>query len=95
MNVIFKFQDVAEIMNDGVPELEENANDISAHKKQRKKDGKALFLIHQYVDPNVFKKIIEKETIKGARDKLKNLYDEDEKLKRVKLQALRKQFEMT
>lgn len=51
MNVIFRFQDVCEIVNDGVPTLEANANDIQkdVHKDQRKKDGKAIFLIHQYV----------------------------------------------
>lgn len=37
------------------------------------------------MDPNVFEKIIEEETTKEVWDKLKNLYDGDEKLKRVKL----------
>lgn len=44
-----------------------------------------MFLIHQCVDPNVFKKIIEEETTKGVWDKLKRFYDGDEKLKRMKL----------
>lgn len=76
MKVIFRFQDVAEIMNDRVLALEAIANDAqkTAHKEQRKKDGKSLFLIHQCVDPNVFEKIIEEETFKRAWDKLKNLY---------------------
>lgn len=52
-------------------------------------------MIHQCVDPNIFENIIEEQTSKGARDKLRNLYDKDEKLKRVKLQTLRKQFEIT
>lgn len=43
----------------------------------------------------MFGKIIEEETIKGAWDKFKSLYDEDKKLKRVKLQTLRKKFEIT
>ena len=43
----------------------------------------------------MIEKIIEEETTKGAWDKFKNLYDRDEKLKRVRLQTLRKQFEMT
>ena len=97
MKVIFRFQDVSEIVSDGVPALEVNANDAqqAVHKERRKKDGKGLFLIHQCVDPNVFEKIIEEETAKGAWDKLKSLYGGDEKLKRVKLQTLRKQFETT
>lgn len=43
----------------------------------------------------MFEKIIEEESAKGAWNKLKNLYDEDEKLKRVKLQMLRKKLEKT
>lgn len=49
----------------------------------------------QCVDPNVFEKIIEEDMTKGVWDKLKNLYDTYEKLKRVKLQTLRKKFEMS
>lgn len=68
MNVIFRFQDVAEIVNDGVPTLEAEVNDVrnDEHKEQRKKVGKGLFLIHQCVNPNVFKKIIKEESAKGA-----------------------------
>lgn len=97
MKIIFKFQDVAKIVNDGVPALEENANDVqqAAYKKRRKKDGKAMFLIHQTVDPYVFEKTIEEETTKVAWNKLNNLYNGDEELKKVKLKTLRKQFEMT
>lgn len=95
MNVIF--QDVSEIVNDGVPTLEPNTNDAqqAAHKEQRKKDGKWMFLIHQCVDPNVLEKIIKEENVKRVWEKLNNLYDEYEKLKRVKLKILRKQFKMT
>lgn len=66
MKVVFKFQDVAEIVNDGVPTLEANADDVqkAAVKDQRKKDGKTQFLIHQCVDSNVFEMIIEEESFK-------------------------------
>ena len=66
MNAIFRFQDMAEIVNDGVSTLEANANDVQkvAHKDQWKKDGKDLFLIHQCVNHNVLEKIIEEETAK-------------------------------
>ena len=46
------------------------------------------------MDCDVFEKIIEEETTKGAWEKLKSLYGGDEKLKKVKLQTLRKQYEM-
>ncbi|CAL5195711.1 unnamed protein product [Lathyrus oleraceus] len=92
MNVIFRFKDVAEIVSDGEHALEANTYDVQkvAYKKQRKKDGNALFL-----NPNVLYKIIEEEKSKEAWGKLKNLYAGDENLMRVKLQTLRKQFEIT
>ena len=44
MKAIFRFQDVAEIVNDGVPTLEENVNDVQqvTLKERRKKDGKTV-----------------------------------------------------
>lgn len=58
-----------------------------------KKDKRDLFLIHQCVDSNIFKKIIEQETVNEVWDTLKKLYDGDEKLKKVNMQYLRKQYE--
>ncbi|KAK2373515.1 hypothetical protein QL285_074546 [Trifolium repens] len=96
MKVIFRFQDVLEIVTDGVEELAAKA-DVAArtqHKELKKKDAKGLFIIHQCVDSNIFEKIIEEETSKGAWDTLKKIYGGDEKLKGIKLQALRRQYEM-
>lgn len=47
MKFIFKFQGVVEIVNDEVPALEENENDVqqAVHKERTKKDEKGLFLI--------------------------------------------------
>lgn len=57
------------------------------------KDGKGLFLIHQCVDLNIFRKTIEQETTKETWNTLKKMYGGDEKLKKGKLQSLRKQYE--
>jgi hypothetical protein len=56
MNVIFRFQDVVEIVNNGVAALPRNPTDDqnTAHKEQKKKDGKALFIIHQCLDAYIF-----------------------------------------
>ncbi|GAU44417.1 hypothetical protein TSUD_100640 [Trifolium subterraneum] len=96
MKVIFRFQDVLETVINGVAELAANAEEAARthHHELKKKDAKALFIIHQCVDPNIFEKIIEEETSKGAWDTLKNTYGGDEKLKGIKLQALRRQYEM-
>ncbi|MCI38788.1 retrovirus-related pol polyprotein from transposon TNT 1-94, partial [Trifolium medium] len=83
MKVILRFQDCLEIVTDGVGVLAEDADEEARtlHKEIKRRDAKSLFIIHQCVDPNVFEKIIEEETSKGAWDKLKDFYGGDEKLK--------------
>lgn len=63
------------------------------HLEMNKKDGKYLFLIHQCVDSNIFENIINQEMDNETFDTLKKLYGGDAKLKKVKLQSLRKQYE--
>ena len=48
MKVIFRFQDVVEAVNEGIPTLAANATDVqqASHKDLKKKDGKAMFLMH-------------------------------------------------
>ena len=74
MKVIFRFQDVVEILNDGISELEVDATEAQkvAHKDQRKKDGKALFLIHQCVDCDVFEKIIEEGEVTDTGEEVRD-----------------------
>lgn len=95
MWVLFNYQEVLEIVNKGVPNLPANATDVQrqAHKEARKKDCKALFLIHQCVDSNNFEKISSAETSKAAWDILQKCYAGAEKVKKVRLQTLRKQYE--
>jgi len=58
MKVIFGFQDVLEIVNNGVEALPANPTKVqrNAHKEAKKKDCKALFYIHQCMDNKVFEK---------------------------------------
>lgn len=95
MRVLFNYQEVLEIVNEGVPDLPANATDVQrqANKKARKKDCKALFLIHQCVDSNNFQKISSAETSKEAWNILQKCYAGAEKVKKVRLQTLRKQYE--
>ncbi|KEH40220.1 lysine decarboxylase family protein [Medicago truncatula] len=83
-------------MNDGVLNLQENATEAqrTANQKLRKKDAKGLFLIHQCIDPNIFEKKIDQESAKRTWDIIKNAYGGDEKIKKVKLKALRRQYEI-
>lgn len=61
LKVIFRYQDVLEVVRDGVVVV-----GGEALCDQQKKDNNAVFLIHQCVDADVFKKIVEFETVKAA-----------------------------
>jgi hypothetical protein len=85
---------VLEIVNDGVQDLGAAATETerTVHREQWKKDGKVLFIIDQRVDHNIFEKILDQETAKEAWDNLKKAYGGDDILKKVKLQALMRQY---
>ncbi|KAK2404675.1 putative mitochondrial protein [Trifolium repens] len=95
MKVIFTFQEVYEQVNDGVAALPANANEEqrTTFREAKKKDNKGLFLIHQCVDSKVFEKIVDAETSKAAYI-LQKSYGGDAKVKKVKLQALKRQYEL-
>ena len=59
-----------------------------------KRDANALFIIHQYVDVDNFQKIRSADIAKKAWDTLDKSYAGDSKLKKVKLQTLRRQYEL-
>jgi len=96
MKVIFRFQDVLEIVNEGVTTPAANATDVqqTAHRELKKKDGKAMFLMHQSVSNEIFEKIMHYESAKETWDALEKLYSSDGKLKKVRLQTLRRQYEV-
>jgi len=96
MKVIFRFQDVVEAVNEGIPALVANATDVqqATHKYLKKKDGKAMFLMHHSISNEIFEKIMHYESAKETWDALEKLYAGDGKLKKVRLQALRRQYEV-
>ncbi|KAK2353501.1 putative mitochondrial protein [Trifolium repens] len=96
MKVIFNVQEVYEQVNAAITPLPENANEEqrTTFREAKKKDNKALFLIHQCVDSKVFEKIADAETFKDAWDILQKSYGGDAKVKKVKLQALKRQYEL-
>lgn len=96
MGVIFGFQDAYDFVMNGIPEEVEGATDVqtAAHKELKKKDYKALFLIHQCVDDANFEKISGGKSAKEAWDILQASYTGADKVKQVKLHSLRRQFEL-
>lgn len=96
MRVIFNVQDVSEYVAEGLQSVVENATDAqkATYKEAKKKDQKTLFYIHQCVEANVFDKIAHVTISKKAWDMLKKYYGGDSKVKKARLQSLRKQYEM-
>lgn len=92
----FCYQDVLDVVCDGVTMIGATATEVqrNTNRDQRKKDSKALFVIHQCVDANVFEKIVEYETAKEAWDALATAYSGDKQTKKVKLQSLRRQYDL-
>ncbi|XP_074336226.1 uncharacterized protein LOC141673379 [Apium graveolens] len=64
-----------------------------ALKESRKKDKKALYTIFQGVDESTFEKISEAKTAKDAWEILQKSFQGVEKVKKVRLQVLRGEFE--
>jgi len=91
MKVIFRFQDVIEVVQKEVQEPEKNPTDVQkvARCDLMKRDAKALFIIHQCVDAIISKKIRYVDTANKAWDTLEKSCARDNKLKKVKLQTLR------
>ncbi|PNX57137.1 hypothetical protein L195_g058543, partial [Trifolium pratense] len=96
MKVIFTFQEVFDQVNAEIAEHPANATEEqrTTFREAKKKDNKALFLIHQCVDSKVLEKIADAETSKAAWDILQKSYGGDTKVKKVKLQALKRQYEL-
>ena len=85
MKVIFRFQDVTEVVQEGVQELDKNPTDAQkvAHRDLMKRASKALFIINQCVDADNFQKIRSADTAKKAWDTLEKSYAGDSKLKKA------------
>ncbi|KAK2370871.1 putative mitochondrial protein [Trifolium repens] len=96
MSVLFGFQDVEDLVKNGYTALAENATEAqqAAFKEVKKRDCKALFLIHQCVDSSNFEKISSATSSKQAWDILINAHGGANKVKKVRLQSLRRQYEL-
>ncbi|XP_019435879.1 PREDICTED: uncharacterized protein LOC109342330 [Lupinus angustifolius] len=79
------FQEVPKIVEDGLPALTTSSSETqrTLYKEIKKKDCKAMFLLHQYVDEAHFEKISEAKSAKEARDILEKCNEGAEKLKNV------------
>ncbi|XP_019439043.1 PREDICTED: uncharacterized protein LOC109344742 [Lupinus angustifolius] len=96
MKVLFGYQEVLDIIQEGYQSVGEDATEAQrlVHRDCKKRDCKALFMIHQCVDESNFEKISNAKTAKEAWDSLDKCYAGAEKVKKVKLQTLRREYEL-
>ncbi|XP_019435907.1 PREDICTED: uncharacterized protein LOC109342365 [Lupinus angustifolius] len=96
MKVLFYFQEVSEVIEEGLPPLNPDATETqrAIHKEAKKRDNKALFLIHRCVNDVHFEKIQNAITSKEVWDILIRSHTGGDKIKKVKLQSLRRQYEL-
>jgi hypothetical protein len=92
MKVIFRFQEVQDVVETGVEALPANVTEEqrSTHRAMKKKDFKAMFFIHQCVDLINFQKIENATTNKECWKILEKGHAGNEKLKQVRLQTLKR-----
>jgi len=100
MRTILRAQDLWEFVMIGYPEPADQAAELALTNVERvllkenwKKDNKALGLIQQGLSESIFPKISSVESSKKAWDTLETCYQGVTKVKNVKLQNLRRDFE--
>nr|KYP73746.1 hypothetical protein KK1_006396 [Cajanus cajan] len=96
MKAIFGFQEVMEIVSTGYNDPPENATDTqqAAFREAKRKDSNTLFYLHQCVDEANFEKFALAKKAKEAWDILAQSYVGVKRLKTLRLQTLRRQYEL-
>ncbi|KAK2397922.1 hypothetical protein QL285_059445 [Trifolium repens] len=96
MRVVFGFQDVCDLVQGGVEPVTEYSTDVqkAIHKELKKKDYKALFIIHQCVNPDNFERVGDAQSTKEAWDNLEKAYGGATQVKKVRLQTHKRQYEL-
>jgi len=87
IRVLFYYHELCDVVESGVSILADNAIEAQgvAHREQKKKDKKALHLIHQGMNEETFEKIEGATTASEALTILSTNYKGDNKIKRVRL----------
>ncbi|XP_068487058.1 uncharacterized protein [Phaseolus vulgaris] len=96
MTVLFDYHELWDVVESGVTALVANAAEAQrvAHRDQKKKDNKALYLIHQGMNDETLEQIEGATTASEAWTILSTNYKGDDKIKMVRLQTLRRQYEL-
>ncbi|KAM0029839.1 putative RNA-directed DNA polymerase [Helianthus debilis subsp. tardiflorus] len=90
VKTVLRSQELWDLVSRG---FSEEDNDAARLRENQKKDARALALIQQAVHDSIFSRIAAAKTAKNAWDVLQTEYQGDSKVKTVKLQGLRREFE--
>ncbi|BAT79697.1 hypothetical protein VIGAN_02261900 [Vigna angularis var. angularis] len=93
MRVLFRVQGVSSVI-EGVKSAIEIHGTEDQKEEFKKKDDKVLLIIHQCVDDTHFVKIQNANIAKEAWNILVRCHAGGEKIKKVRLQTLRRQYEL-
>ncbi|XP_019427085.1 PREDICTED: uncharacterized protein LOC109335405 [Lupinus angustifolius] len=90
------FQEISEIVELGYLQLEADSTEQQrlTHKENKRKDCKAMCLLHQCVDEAHFEKIALAQSSQEAWQILEKCNKGAEQLKKVRLQTMRRQYEL-
>ncbi|XP_019462986.1 PREDICTED: uncharacterized protein LOC109361916 [Lupinus angustifolius] len=96
MKAILGFQEIVEIVEDGYSDLTAEANEQQrlSYKENRRKDCKAMCLLHQCIDEAHFEKIAATKSSQEAWRIMEKCNKGAEQLKKVKLHTMRRKYEL-
>ena len=101
---IFKSYDIWDMVQHGyeLPEMEVDAleedlteTQLKTLKQNRMEDARALGIIKGVISNTIFPRIVNEETAKGAWELFQQKFRGDTKVRKVKLQSFRRDFEYT
>jgi gag-polypeptide of LTR copia-type len=97
MKALLGLQDVWEVVEQGYTEQENMqdlmSNELKALKESCKKDKTTLYIMYQAVDESDFEKIAGANTSKDAWETLEKTYKGADRVKQVRVQTLRGEFQ--
>ncbi|XP_073112278.1 uncharacterized protein [Elaeis guineensis] len=93
MKALLGSQDLWDSVEEGYQEPREGEALTNQQRESRKRDKKVLYFIYQSIDESAFEKIAAATTSKKAWEILQNSYKGVEKVKKVRFQTLRGEFE--
>ncbi|XP_073109561.1 uncharacterized protein [Elaeis guineensis] len=93
MKALLGSQDLWDLVEEGYQEPREGEALTNQQRESRRRDKKILYFIYQSIDESTFEKIAVATTSKQAWEILQNSYKGEKKVKKVRLQTLRGEFE--